>query len=102
MRVLRIYIDTSVVGGCFDPEFAPWSNGLVRDFQEGRFLPVVSEVVAAELELAPKAVKDKWDEILRLAPELLEITEEATVLTTSYAEHGALPPKYREVTGYGR
>jgi hypothetical protein len=25
---LRIYIDTSVLGGCFDSEFAPWSNGL--------------------------------------------------------------------------
>lgn len=31
---LRIYIDTSVLGGCFDREFATWSNGLVRDFRE--------------------------------------------------------------------
>ena len=95
MKILRVYIDTSVVGGCFDHEFAPWSNGLVRDFEEGSFLPVVSEVVAAELEFAPEAVKAKWDEILQLAPELLEVTEEATVLTASYAEHGALPPKFR-------
>jgi predicted nucleic acid-binding protein len=95
MKVLRVYIDTSVVGGCFDPEFAPWSNGLVRDFQEGRFLPVVSEVVATELELAPEAVKAKWGEILDLSPELLDITEEATVLAASYAERGALPEKFR-------
>jgi hypothetical protein len=33
--------------------------------------------------------------ILHLAPELLEITEEATMLTASYAEHGALPLKFR-------
>jgi predicted nucleic acid-binding protein len=95
MRTLRIYIDTSVIGGCFDPEFAPWSNGLVRDFQERRFSPVASEVVAAELELAPEAVKAKWDEILHLDPELLEITEEVTLLTATYAEHGVLPPKFR-------
>jgi len=30
MKILRIYVDTSVVGGCFDPEFAPWSNGLIE------------------------------------------------------------------------
>jgi predicted nucleic acid-binding protein len=95
MRVLRIYIDTSVVGGCFDPEFALWSNGLIRDLQEGHFIPVVSEVVAAELELAPETVRAKWDEVLQLTPELLDVTEEATVLTTGYAEHGALPPKFR-------
>jgi hypothetical protein len=33
MRTLRVYTDTSVLGGCFDPEFAPWSNGLVGDFR---------------------------------------------------------------------
>jgi hypothetical protein len=95
MKILRVYVDTSVIGGCFDPEFAPWSNGLVRDFQEGRFLPIVSEVVAAELELAPATVKAKWSEILDLAPELLAITEEATALTASYAERGALPERFR-------
>jgi predicted nucleic acid-binding protein len=95
MKSLRVYIDTSVIGGCFDHEFAPWSNGLIRDFEEGRFLPVVSEVVAAELEFAPAAVKAKWDEILQLAPALLEVTEEVAVLAGSYAEHGALPQKFR-------
>lgn len=94
MKTLRVYIDTSVVGGCFEAEFAPWSNGLIRDFQEGRFLPVASEVVATEIELAPEAVKAKWDEILHLEPELLSITEEATILTASYADRGALTPKF--------
>jgi predicted nucleic acid-binding protein len=95
MKILRVYIDTSVIGGCFDHEFAPWSNGLVRDFEEGRFLPVVSEVVAAELEFAPEAVKAMWDKILYLAPAFLEVTEEVAALTASYAKHGALPPKFR-------
>ena len=95
MRVLRVYIDTSVVGGCFDPEFASWSNGLMQDFRDRRFVPVVSEVVAAELEFAPATVKATWDEILTLDPEFLEVTEEVTVLTATYAEHGALPPKFR-------
>lgn len=40
MKVQRVYIDTSVIGGCFDPEFAPWSNGLMKDFRLGNFRPV--------------------------------------------------------------
>lgn len=31
MKKLRVYRDTSVVGGCFDPEFAAWSNALMAD-----------------------------------------------------------------------
>jgi len=26
MHKQRIYLDTSVIGGCFDKEFAEWSN----------------------------------------------------------------------------
>lgn len=95
MRALRVYLDTSVVGGCFDEEFAPWSNGLVEDFRAGRFLPVVSELVATELDSAPEAVRAKFEDILQLEPEFLEVSEEALALTAGYAEHGALPPKFR-------
>jgi hypothetical protein len=52
----RIYIDTSVLGGCFDPEFASWSNGLMRDFRAGRLVPVLSDVTAAEVASAPAPV----------------------------------------------
>ena len=61
---LRIYIDTSVLGGCFDREFATWSNGPVRDFRAGRLIPVLSDVTAAEVQDAPESVRD-----LRAAPE---------------------------------
>jgi hypothetical protein len=43
MKVQRVYIDTSVLGGCFDTEFSPWSNALIGDFRTGRLKPVVSE-----------------------------------------------------------
>jgi hypothetical protein len=35
VKKLQIYLDTSVLGGCFEPEFAPWSNGLIADFHAG-------------------------------------------------------------------
>lgn len=95
MKVLRVYIDTSVVGGCFDEEFSLWSNRLVADFRNRLYKPIVSSVVATELELAPEPVRAKFDEILELEPEFLEMTEEAAALARVYADHGALPPKFR-------
>ncbi len=49
----RIYVDTSVLGGCFDVEFSPWSNGLVEDFRRGVFRAVLSDVTAEEIGRAP-------------------------------------------------
>jgi hypothetical protein len=54
MKIQRIYIDTSVIGGCFDGEFAEWSNGLVSDFRNGIFQPLLSDVIAAEIADAPE------------------------------------------------
>jgi hypothetical protein len=36
MKVLRVYVDTSVLGGCFDTEFERWSTGLMDDFRQVR------------------------------------------------------------------
>lgn len=58
VEVLRIYIDTSVLGGCFDTEFSIWSNGLIRDFRAGRLVPVLSDVTAAEVTEAPEPVRE--------------------------------------------
>ena len=30
---MRIYIDTSVIGGCFDEEFQEWSQKLFEEFE---------------------------------------------------------------------
>ena len=53
MERLRIYVDTSVLGGCFDVEFVTWSEALVRDFRAKRLIPVLSDVTAAEVAAAP-------------------------------------------------
>ena len=68
MKTQRIYIDTSVIGGCFDPEFAEWSNGLLQDFRNGTFQPLVSEVTGAEIENAPSEVQIIYAELLLLKP----------------------------------
>lgn len=94
MKRQRIYLDTSVIGGCFDHEFAPWSNGLFRDFREGHFTPVLSHVVAAEVIPAPLRVQEKYRELLDLDGEILGESLEASDLAAKYQEHRILPETY--------
>lgn len=90
----RIYIDTSVIGGCFDPEFAPWSLGLFTDFRLGIFRPVVSGVVEAEILRAPPPVSSLFTELVELGAEMLTVTDEVRSLAKIYVGRGILMPKY--------
>ena len=94
MRLQRVYVDTSVIGGCHDDEFAPWSNGLMNDFRLGNFRPVVSEVVDAEVRDAPGPIQDIYFELLTLEPEFLNATEEAVQLAETYLERQILTAKF--------
>jgi hypothetical protein len=94
MRIQRVYIDTSVLGGCFDPEFARWSNALLDDFRAGRLKPVISEIIAAEIADAPPAVRELLVDLLALAPETLDVTPEALALADAYQAHGILTSKF--------
>lgn len=91
---LRIYIDTSVLGGCFDAEFAEWSNGLIRDFRASRLVPVLSDVTAAEVADAPTRVRELHQEMLVLAGSVLVLTPEAGDLVAAYEARKILAAKY--------
>lgn len=96
MKVQRVYIDTSVIGGCHDDEFSTWSNGLMKDFRLGNFRPIISRIVTLEIADAPYVVKKTYAELLDMDHELLEITAEATGLSDLYQERGILTPKFYE------
>ena len=74
-----------MIGGCFDSEFAPWSNGLFRDFRRGTLVPVVSQVVAAEVDAAPPAVREKYAELLDCGAEVLDVNREVDELAGIYS-----------------
>lgn len=94
MKVLRIYVDTSVLGGRFDDEFAPWSNGLLRDFRAGTFRPVLSEVVAAEVRPAPEAIRRTYAELITLGAEILTVKDEALQLLAMYQARKVLAQQF--------
>jgi hypothetical protein len=90
----RIYIDTSVIGGCLDAEFAAASNALFDEFRAGLKIPVVSDLTLRELEDAPDEVK----KVLSLLPDgLVEdvfLDDEAILLANAYIAHGAVAEKH--------
>ena len=95
MKILRIYVDTSVLGGCFDPEFAPWSNGLLADFHAGHFRAVLSDLLALEVGRAPRAVQEVYAELATLGSERVRVTDAALDLQALYEARSVLGPRYR-------
>src|SRR5882672_14611 len=95
MRHARIYVDTSILGGYFDREFAEWSRALVEDFRAARLQPVLSDLLAAEISSAPPPVRELHGELLALVGVGVQMSTEAIELADRYAAHSILPPKFR-------
>ena len=53
MRPLCVYLDTSVIGGVFDAEFAEDSHRLFQAVRNGRAMALISETTTGELAPAP-------------------------------------------------
>jgi len=81
---LRVYIDTSVVGGYFDDEFEDVTKLFFDRIFKKDFLVYFSEVSEAELSLAPDFVKDLK---LRIPPDCyryLDLDDESIELAETY------------------
>jgi hypothetical protein len=96
MKIPRIYVDTSVIGGCCDDEFAVWSEGLLRDFAAGILKLVLSELVIAELAEAPGEVLDRFNEWMECAPEIVEVSAECHELANAYLQRGVLAERFSD------
>lgn len=94
MARLRIYVDTSVIGGCFDVEFMTWSDALIRDFRAKRLIPVLSDVTAAEIAAAPAAVRVLHQELLGLSGGVLPVTKAVLALVAAYEARRILPKRF--------
>lgn len=95
MAGARIYVDTSVLGGCFDVEFSAWSNGLVEDFRRGLLRAVLPDVTAEEIGRAPATVQAVHQELVSLGAELVSVSTEVLQLVAAYEARAILGPRYR-------
>jgi predicted nucleic acid-binding protein len=94
MKKLRIYIDTSVIGGCFDREFEEWSKQLMNDFRQQRYMPILSDLTAAEIAPAPSFVQSVHEELLSLKAEVVSVSDETILLVEQYKVREILGKRY--------
>ena len=92
MKIPRIYLDTSVFGGCFDEEFAPESLRLLEQIKAGKFRLVMSETVLAELEAAPAQVQNAWADIPMGLIETVGSNPEVEALRQAYLDAKVVGP----------
>ena len=85
----RVYVDTSVIGGCLDEEFGVYSRRLVDDFDRGRFRAVISDITLTELETAPPGVRQLLARPGFSDAERVDVSDEAVVLSDVYIREGA-------------
>jgi len=91
---MRVYIDTSVIGGCLDEEFKEWSLRLFSEFASGRKIAVISDLTRSELEPAPDAIKAILDTMPASGCEPISLSQEARALANAYLRDGAAGPDF--------
>jgi hypothetical protein len=93
VRPPRVYRDTSVIGGVFDPEFCTPSLEFIQQAEQGRFKLVLSSVTADEVSPAPVQVQELFRHLLSFS-EIAEPNAAAEALRSSYILHGIVSAKW--------
>jgi hypothetical protein len=81
---MRLYLDTSVIGGYFDDEFEEWSKLLFKEIIKGKKKAIISDITLNELEDAPKHVRELLNEIPDKYKEYVLLNDEARELSNHY------------------
>ena len=86
MKTPRVYLDTSVVGGCEDDEFREASRKLLRDAENGKILLLISGHMLRELDAAPPGVKAHLANLDDSCMEIVGETDESRELCKKYLD----------------
>ena len=90
-KLLRVYVDTSVIGGCLDEEFQPASTRLIERSRAGDALLVISDLTLAELAGAPPDARGVIEALPRGCIELIHQDEDSEALAEEYVRMNVLP-----------
>ena len=80
----RIYVDTSVIGGCHDDEYREQSTKLFAAFCKGEATMLLSGITLDELADAPPPVRQATSTVPPEHTELLDVSREAEELADAY------------------
>ncbi|AFM13972.1 type II toxin-antitoxin system VapC family toxin [Turneriella parva] len=91
MKKQRIYLDTSVIGGCFDKEFEIESKMLIEQIHAGKYIAVISDTTMSELKGAPPYIQEIITNIP--VPQILEISVNSEIieLAAKYVSEKVIP-----------
>ena len=89
MRIQKIYIDTSILGGYFDKEFDIATRRLFDEVKKGEYNIVVSNITEGELLNAPERVKTLLND-LNIDYEVLKLTDDAVNLALEYIKENVV------------
>ncbi len=90
----RIYVDSSVIGGCYDIEFKKWSNTLIQEFKDGIKIAVISELTQEEINDAPISVKKILFDIPIDNKEIVNLSVEAEKSAKEYVNNNIVSKKF--------
>ncbi len=96
MKIPRLYLDTSVIGGYFDPEFAEPTRRLFAALEAVRFVAVLSPVVTRELLLAPEEVQRLVRQPGPIRWEFAAASAEGDRLAQAYLDAGVVGSQFRD------
>jgi hypothetical protein len=100
MQIKLVYLDTSVIGGCFDEEFRVESSKLMEMIRLGIYVGMISPISLRELEGAPPSVRAIMedlddDQLIRLAD-----SDRVDMLTRAYLSAEIVPKRYSDDAGH--
>lgn len=86
MKRLRIYVDTSVYGGCFDEIFKRESMKLFDEIGRGKFILIVSSAIISELKRAPLEIQAVLEAVPNEFMEKVEVNHDVRALRDAYLD----------------
>ncbi len=92
MNIPRYYVDTSVIGGCLDPEFAQDSRALLQMVHRREITLVVSDLLVTELDRAPAEVQAVIAQLPLACVERIHQSEESRHLRDAYLAANIVGP----------
>ncbi|MBK8553994.1 MAG: PIN domain protein [Ignavibacteria bacterium] len=94
MKKTKIYLDTSVIGGCFDEEFSEDSIHLIEQIITGDRIGVISDITENEVSKAPAKVRDHFDSYKQIL-EILKTNSQVEDLAGIYLKEKIVNEKFR-------
>jgi predicted nucleic acid-binding protein len=89
-KIMRIYVDTSVVNGAFAQRFAQNTKPFWDAVRRGEIVVIASDLLDDELEKAPQHIRDFFDGLPESQIDRVVSTEESHRLAALYVADGVV------------